>query len=468
MKPVVASIVFAALAGSALASPAKGSRPRRVGPMALQANSAPNAVSMEEAMQMKFEQHEKDQKAGVFAKNRYVLQGPTSCKDGKAGEYGCNKLDLKGFLRHQDLQSQTRRGNDIWGWTSPDGREFALVGETDGTAFVEVLSDGQLQYYGRLNTQTIPAIWRDIKVIGNHAYIGSESPDHGIQIFDLTKLLKVDPKSPPSFSTRSDLTAHFTGFGSSHNVVANEETKTIFVVGTSRSEKCRGGPWMIDVSNPRYPQDNGCVAPSQGYTHDAQCLIYNGPQRDYQGHEVCLCYNEDSLDIVDISRRPSPRVLSRTTYKGASYTHQGWLATPDQRYLLLDDEQDEMKGAGEAADGHTTTYIVDVSDLTHPVFTGVYKSPVKAIDHNQYIHDGVAYQGNYGSGLRMVNVSTIVEDDSGSLFREIGFFDVRPEDDAEGGAVTFNGAWSVYPYFKSGYILVNSIERGVFSLKFTG
>lgn len=330
-----------------------------------------------------------------------------------------------------------------------------------------MLSDGSLKYYGRLNTQTEASIWRDIKVIGHHAYIGSEAPDHGLQIFDLTKLLKVDPKNPPSFSTRSDLAALFRGFGSSHNIVANEETQTIFAVGTARNEKCRGGLWMVDVSNPRHPQDNGCVS-QDGYVHDAQCVVYRGPQRDYQGREICHCYNEDSLTIVDVTNRASPRQLSRTTYKGASYTHQGWLATGDQRYLLLDDEQDELNSAGMASDGHTTTYIVDVSDLTKPVFTGIYKSPVKSIDHNQYVLDGLSYQSNYGSGLRMVNVSTIVEDDTGSLFKEVGFFDVYPNDDAEGGAVAFNGAWSVYPYFKSGYVLVNSIERGIFSLKFTG
>jgi hypothetical protein len=42
---------------------------------------------------------------------------------------------------------------------------------------------------------------------------------------------------------------------------------------------------------------------------------------------------------------------------------------------------------------------------------------------------------------------------------------VHPEDDAVGGVAEFGGAWSVYPYFESGHILVNSIERGLFVLK---
>lgn len=64
-------------------------------------------------------------------------------------------------------------------------------------------------------------------------------------------------------------------------------------------------------------------------------------------------------------------------------------------------------------------------------------------------------------------MTSIGEDDSGGMFEEAAFFDVRPEDDEEGGAATFNGAWSVYPYFNSGYLVVSSIERGIFSLKMT-
>jgi hypothetical protein len=50
---------------------------------------------------------------------------------------------------------------------------------TIGTAFVEVMKDGSLKYVARLPTQTVSSIWRDIKVIGDHAYIGSEAKGHG-------------------------------------------------------------------------------------------------------------------------------------------------------------------------------------------------------------------------------------------------------------------------------------------------
>lgn len=455
MKATITSLLLAALAGSSMAA---------VDEDTLRAASAPNAVSMSTLKQRKINQREKDIADGVFDVDRYEATSATPCVDGKAGEYSCNNVDLLGFLRHQDTGSRTREGNDIWGWTDPSsGREFAILGQTDGTAFVEVLKDGDLKYVARLPTQTEVSNWRDIKVIGNYAYIGSEAPDHGLQIFDLTKLLKADPENPPSYSVTADLAAHFTGFGSSHNIVSNEETDLIIAVGTQQSLKCRAGLWMVDVSDPKDPQDAGCVD-EDGYVHDAQCVIYRGPHLAYQGKEICFNYNEDALTIVNIDRRTMPAQLSRTTYNGATYTHQGWL-TADHKYLLLDDELDEQEKTGPAEDQHTTTYVVDVQDLKKPVFRGVYKSPQKSIDHNQYIVDGLSYQANYGSGLRIVNVTSINEDDTGSLFEEAGFFDVRPEDDEVGGEATFNGAWSVYPYFQSGHIVISSIERGIYSVK---
>jgi hypothetical protein len=44
---------------------------------------------------------------------------------------------------------------------------------------------------------------------------------------------------------------------------------------------------------------------------------------------------------------------------------------------------------------------------------------------------------------------------------EIGFFDTFPENDN----AQFNGAWSTYPYYASGSIIVSDIDRGLFILK---
>ncbi|PHH65696.1 hypothetical protein CDD81_1782 [Ophiocordyceps australis] len=425
-----------------------------------------NMVSL---MSLKESNHEQQEAAGKFAKDKYKAMGATPCVNGRAGEYGCKNVDVKAFLPHQDMGSQTRAGNDIWGWTSDDGREFAIVGQTDGSAFVEVLRDGKVKYVGRLPTQTGNAIWRDMKVIDHHVYIGSEAEDHGLQIFDLTKLLDVGSE-PKVFSTKTDLTALYTGFGSSHNIVADTETKTIYAVGASKNASCpnsNGGLIMLNVADAANPKLLGCAG-DDGYVHDAQCMVYRGYDKRFNEHDICIAFDETKLAIMDVTNKTSPVILSRTYYDGfndkGAYTHQGWTIDAEMRYLLLDDELDEHMRRDAGQDTHTTTYIFDISDLTKPRWTGQYKSPVRSIDHNQYVHNGLSYQANYASGLRVVDVAGVPADPTGKNMRELAHFDCYPDDD-ENPQPDFNGAWSVYPWFKSGTVVLNCIERGFFALK---
>ncbi|KAI6251725.1 hypothetical protein MCOR19_011641 [Pyricularia oryzae] len=112
MKASVSSVLLAALAGSAVAEKINTSQ---FNAQFLQAHTAPHAVEMSVLREKKVTQHEKDVAAGRFDVDRYQATGATPCVDGKAGEYQCSGLDLMGFLRHQDMGSRTRVGNDVWG-----------------------------------------------------------------------------------------------------------------------------------------------------------------------------------------------------------------------------------------------------------------------------------------------------------------------------------------------------------------
>ncbi|KAJ3934149.1 MAG: hypothetical protein NXY57DRAFT_890763 [Lentinula lateritia] len=399
------------------------------------------------------------------------------CVDGHSSfssnhTYACNNADLYAFVPHWATGSKNRVGNDVWGWTDKEsGREFGMVGQGDGTAFVEVQPDGSVDYLGRLPTQSIDSIWRDIKVIGNIAYIGSEAEGHGVQVFNLSKLLVPGLKNAPKeYNINTDLTALFDELpiGRSHNIVSHNSKPLIAAVGSMpRNDSCAAGLIFIDVSDPENPKGVGCAS-EDGYVHDAQCLTYHGPHVEYEGTDICYSFNEDAFTIYDISNTSSPIIISTTPYYGVSYSHQGWVVDEtDQRYLLLDDELDEVFSRGWASDNTTVTYIWNIEDLEHPVLTGHFNSAVKAIDHNLYIVDGLAYEANYKAGLRVIDVSSITEDPTGSSVEEVAFFDVFPEDDDVGGVAEFSGAWSSYPYFESGFILVNSMDRGLFVLKLT-
>jgi choice-of-anchor B domain-containing protein len=138
-----------------------------------------------------------------------------------------------------------------------------------------------------------------------------------------------------------------------------------------------------------------------------------------------------------------------------------------QQYLIADDEYDEVDGTGAAADGYPISYIWDITSLETPKQTGHYKGLRKGIDHNQYVKDGFSYQSNYGLGLSILDLRSIPSDPTGKGVKEVAYFDIHPEDDhlPGGGEVEFTGTWSNYPFFPSGYIMINTIERGVFVVK---
>jgi len=208
----------------------------------------------------------------------------------------------------------------------------------------------------------------------------------------------------------------------------------------------------VDVSQPLNPRQVGCFG-TDGYVHDAQCLIYRGPDTRYSNREVCFCFNENSLTLVDVQNKNSMSIISKEVYVGYAYTHQGWLHG-NFRTLLLDDEQDEQ---GKPTNQQfTKTYVWDVTNLQSPQLRSVFEASVRAIDHNQYIVGDLSYQANYESGLRVVRINT-----STHTLSTVGYFDAYPTRTT----TAFNGLWSVYPYFRSGNVALSSINHGLFMVK---
>ena len=367
--------------------------------------------------------------------------GPTPCVGGFAGMYPCRDVDLLAFLPLAEIGGG--HGNDVWGWTdSLTGREYALMGRTTGTSFVDISDPSDPVYLGDLPTHTASSIWRGIKVFADHAFIVSEAGSHGMQVFDLTTLRSV-AAAPVTFTA----TAHYSGVGSVHTIAVNEASGFVYLAG---SKTCNGGLHIVDVRVPASPIFAGCVS-NDGYTHETQCVTYHGPDPAYYGREICFSSNGDTLTIVDVTDKAAPVQLSRTGYAGSGYTHQGWL-TEDHAWFLMDDEKDELN-----FHHNTRTYVWDVTRLTAPNVDSVYEGPSTAIDHNQYIRGNHAFQANYRSGLRVIDLSGIA---AGTL-REVGFFDIYPADDLP----SFNGAWSNYPFFASGVVVVSGIEQGLFVLR---
>ena len=381
-----------------------------------------------------------------------VSQMVTTCSGGMAGTYPCSNVDLMSFLALADIGGG--EANDIWGWTdSSTGKEYAIMGRITGTSFVDISDPVNPIYLGNLPPHAADSGWRDIKVYADHAFIVTEANDSGMQVFDLTQLRMV--ASPPA--TFSE-TAHYPGFSDAHNLAINEDSGFAYATGTN---DCGSGLHMIDIRTPTSPTSAGCFS-ADGYTHDAQCVNYDGPDNDHQGMEICFNSNtnrfnlntdENTLTIVDVTNKAAPVMLSRTGYTGAWYAHQGWL-TEDQAYFLLGDELDETINPDVT---NTRTYMWDVSDLDAPALIGSHDSTTTATDHNQYVKGSYTYQSNYQAGLRILDITDIA---NGNL-SEAAFFDVYPG----GDSTSFNGSWSNYPFFDSGIVIVSGIEQGLFILR---
>jgi len=384
-----------------------------------------------------------------------VLGGQVDCSEGEATAFSCSDYDLVSFLPVADMG--VPRGvnvNDIWGWVDPDtGHEYALVGRKDGTSFVDVTDPLQPRYLGQLwRTEGSPlASWRDIKVYKNHAYIVADGSGlHGIQIFDLTQLRSVT--DPVTFEE----TAHYDGVASVHNIAINEETGFGYSVGNSSGgETCGGGIHIIDLKEPASPTFAGCFSQpgtgrnGTGYTHDAQCVTYHGPDQEHDGKQICFGSNETAFSIADVTDPANTEALGLATYPDVAYTHQGWLSE-DHTYFFQGDELDEGDGR------KTRTLIWDIADLDDPQLAKEFFGTHESTDHNMYVLGNLLYQSNNRAGMRVLDISDPENP------TEVGFFDTVPHGDNGSGT---GGSWSNYPYFPSGNIIVSSRFEGLFILK---
>ena len=387
-----------------------------------------------------------------------IADGRKDCVNGKAADqFACSNVEMMSYLSVPDMGgSRGVQLNDIWGWTDPEtGKEWAIVGRMDGTSFVDVSNPEKPRYVADLpmTKGANAAAWRDMKVYKNHVYIVADgSGPHGVQVFDLTRLRSITTPR----QVEPDLV--YRKVNSAHNIVMNEETGYVYVVGASGGgETCGGGLHMISLKDPKNPEFAGCFADPQtgrsntGYSHDAQCVVYRGPDEQYKGREICLGSNETMLSIADVTDKSSPKPVSRASYPNVGYSHQGWL-DENHQFFYMNDELDELAGTTP----NTRTIVWDLTDLDDPQIANMYLSPTSATDHNLYIKGDTMYQSHYVAGVRVVDI----KDRKNPV--EVGYFDTVPYSENKPG---FGGSWSNYPYFKSGIIIATSGNEGLFILK---
>ena len=293
--------------------------------------------------------------------------------------------------------------NDVWGYTAPDGHEFALVGHRSGTYIYDVSTNPHDPIeVGFIAGAT--STWRDLKTHGYYCYVTNETGG-GMDIISLE-----DPFNPYKVG---EYTATFT---TAHNLFISDGFAYIF--GSNADE---GGCRILSLDNPINPVEVGSW--EDDYFHDGfvkndtlyGCGIYNG-----------------TLYIIDVSIKSNPINLVEHNYSNYG-CHAVWV-TDDSKYVVTGDEE---------AGGYV--YIFDIQDFDNINLVSTwYPDEVDAEDksvHNVLIKGDLLYISYYVYGTRILDISDPYNP------TEVRYYDWNP-----GQSGLYSGNWGTYPLTENGLI----------------
>ena len=304
-----------------------------------------------------------------------------------------------------------------WGWTdSTTGREYALLGNQCGTAIVEITNPS-----APIERDFIPGVcssWRELQVHSHYVYVVSEGGG-GTQIIDLSYL-------PDSVHlVRGFIYSDGLGNTSRSHTITIRDGYMYLNGGSYRS----GGIAIFSLADPVNPAFVSSY--ETRYVHDS-----------FVRHDTIYAatINAGGIDVIDVTVKTSPQFLYRFTYPGAG-THN-CATTVDGRFLLTTDEVGSTPKTLKVWDVRNPPTIPQVAE---------YVGDPTSIVHNVFVKDSLAFMSYYTAGLKVVDVA----DPANPI--EIGGYDTYP---GPGGGYT--GAWSTYPFFPSGRVIIGDMVTGMY------
>ena len=352
-----------------------------------------------------------------------------------------NNVSLMGWKALADFGVGSASANDCWGYTSPSGREYALIGLDNGTGFVEVTDPGNPVIVDFEPHNSSPSLWRCIKTYQQYAYAGSEAGGN-VQIFNLTNI------DAGSVTTVGSVGGACTS--ATHTLAV--DTTSGFLYRAGGGGTCGGfyqGLQIYSLANPALPALVGSW--NTKYVHECQVETWSVPGPHF-GKQIAFCFSEDTsggtnprLTILDVTNKGAIVQLASIPYTSGAFSHQGWTSA-NKLNLYLNDELDDGSFGG------ARTRIFNIANLAAPSYVGFFAAGAPSIDHNLYVVGNRIFESNYRSGLR------VFDNTNPTAPTLIGFFDTYPQDDAQ----EFNSLWSNYPFFASGTVIGGDIEKGLF------
>ena len=344
-------------------------------------------------------------------------------------EWGCySDYENVNFIYYWNNGHEADTGlkayNDIWGYTSPDSTEYALIGSWDGTHIINISNDIPLEvgfiegaYSG----------WRDIKTYNNYMYIGTEGAQ-GIQVVDIN-----NPNNPILVNewdliTRSHNIMEYNGFlyviGSPNDINGDGNTSDLIVLDINS-----------DPENPQYIDEW-----SGQYLHDV-CMYDNVLYG-------CGIMNH-TMYAIDISDPANVSLI--TSWDGIPSAHACWVS----------EDGNTLFTGSETYGGHIMSW--DVTDLSNINLLDQWMPPngESWSAHNLFIKGQSLYISYYVYGLQILDIS-----DPSNLTR-IGYYDTTDEVAQNfGSSDIYRGVWGAFPYYNSNKVVISDRSTGLYVLEF--
>jgi choice-of-anchor B domain-containing protein len=307
--------------------------------------------------------------------------------------------------------------SSCWGYTAPDGREYALLGVSNGLSVVDITDAPTLTEIAFI--PNLQSSWTELKTYKTFAYVIKDSAPGGIQIIDLSGL---NQKKVTLVKTVMD-------YPNNHTLWIDEARSLMFTVG---GDNMGVTTWSLD--NPTSPRQIGTMNGST-YVHD---MFVRG-NRAYLGEIF-----SKSFSIYDITDAANPKLITRVRDAKAPYvSFHNMGTTEDGRYLITTEESDGRPAR-----------IWDLADEAHPKEISKYLGPGN-MAHNVHIKGHYAHFAHCGGGYRVVDIADPMNP------VEVAYFDTNADHPR-----SFVGVWGIYPYFPSGKVIMSSIEDGLFVTQF--
>ncbi len=336
------------------------------------------------------------------------------------------------LYRHYTLSEfSSGSGNSCWGYVSPSGREYAIMGLDNKTAFVEITDPKNTQYFAQIPHSS--GLWSDVKVYKNALYVVTENSGSGVQVIDLSNI----------DNHQVTLVKTLTKPGRSHTIFVDTDSGFLYNCGTNEGT---GTTMAFSLADPLNPVQVGSNSLTPGYIHECQVITYkSGP---YAGKQIFFGGGtQRGLEIYDVTDKSNVKLIRRITYPFVGYCHQVWLSE-DLKYAYVNDEFDESQQSF-----NVRTLVFDVSVLETADLVSTYTNGRPTIDHNIYVKNGFIFHSNYTSGFWIFDGNS---NPTNPTYR--GYFDTYPSGDPR----QYNGTWSNYDFFPSGTCIISDLDDGLF------